>query len=106
MIITTTSSIEGRTIESYLGLAYGEVVTGVNFLKDIGAAFRDIFGGRAQGYEDELILARNQAIAELTSRAEAMGADAVVGCKMDYEALGQTNSILMITISGTAVKLN
>ena len=105
MIITTTSSIEGREIESYLEIVFGEVITGINMLKDIGAGFRDIFGGRSEGYENELVLARTQAIEEISLRAKEIGADAVVGAKMDYEVLGQAGSMLMVTISGTAVKL-
>ncbi len=105
MILTTTPSIEGHTIDSYLGLVYGEVITGVNVIKDIGATFRDLVGGRAQGYENELIEARHQALAELEDRARALGADAVVGCHMDYEVLGQAGSMLMISVCGTAVTL-
>ena len=105
MIITTTPSIEGKEIYEYKGIVYGEVITGVNFIKDLGAGLRDIFGGRSAGYEEELIHARTEAIEEMKDRAEAMGADAVVGCKMDYEVLGQSGSMLMVTISGTAVKI-
>ena len=101
MIITTTNSIEGREISEYIGIVYGEVISGVNFLKDLGAGLRDIFGGRSAGYEEELIHARTEAIEEMKAR----GADAIVGCKMDYEVLGQAGSMLMVTISGTAVKL-
>ncbi len=105
MIITTTHSIEGKEIYEYKGIVYGEIITGVNFIKDFGAGLRDIFGGRSAGYEEELINARTEAIEEMKDRAEAMGADAVVGCKMDYEVLGQSGSMLMVTISGTAVKI-
>lgn len=105
MIITTTPSIEGKEIYEYKGIVYGEIITGVNFIKDFGAGLRDIFGGRSAGYEEELINARTEAIDEMKDRAEAMGADAVVGCKMDYEVLGQSGSMLMVTISGTAVKI-
>lgn len=105
MIITTTNNIDGKEITEYMGIVFGEVVTGVNFLKDIGAGLRDIFGGRSSGYESELLEARDEAIEELKERAYSMGADAVVGCKMDYEVLGASNSMLMVTVSGTAVKL-
>lgn len=105
MIITTTNSIEGKEISEYIGIVYGEVISGVNFLKDFGAGLRDIFGGRSAGYEEELIHARTEAIEEMKVRAQNVGADAVVGCKMDYEVLGQSGSMLMVTISGTAVKL-
>ena len=105
MIITTTPTIEGREILEYKGLVFGEVITGVNFIKDFGAGLRDIFGGRSEGYEEELIDARNEALGELKMRAEKIGADAVVGTKMDYEVLGQAGSMLMVTVSGTAVSL-
>lgn len=105
MIITTTNSIEGREITEYIGIVYGEVISGVSFIKDFGAGLRDIFGGRSAGYEEELVRARTEAIEEMKIRAENIGADAVVGCKMDYEVLGQAGSMLMVTISGTAVKL-
>ena len=105
MIITTTQSIEGREISEYMGIVFGEVVTGVNFLKDLGAGLRDIFGGRSSGYENELMRAREEALEEIEERAKRMGADAVVGCKMDYEVLGQGGSMLMVTVSGTAVRL-
>ena len=78
MIITTTQDVPGMEIVEYKGLATGEVVAGINFLKDIGAGLRNFFGGRAQGYEDEIIQARLQALKELEERAAAMGANAVV----------------------------
>ncbi len=103
MIITTTNNIEGYTVKEYKGIVFGEVITGVNFLKDLGANLRDIFGGRSKGYEDELLKARSEAIEEIQSRAKALGANAIIGIKMDYEMLGQTNSMMMVTCSGTAV---
>lgn len=105
MIITTTPSVEGREVDQYLDIVFGEVISGVNFLKDFGAGLRDIFGGRSQGYEEELVNARYEAIEEMKKRAMDLGADAVIGAKMDYEVLGQAGSMLMVTISGTAVKL-
>lgn len=105
MIVTTTVSIEGKEIEEYKGIVFGEVVSGVNVLKDIGASFRNFFGGRSQGYEDELTKAREEAIEEMKDRAQKIGADAVVGVKMDYEVLGTDNGMLMVTCSGTAVTL-
>lgn len=105
MIVTSTHTIEGRKILSYQGLVFGEVITGINVIKDMGASIRDIFGGRAKGYEDELIQARNEALQELEDRARELGAQAVVGAKMDYEVLGETGGMLMVTVSGTAVKL-
>ncbi|MDO4888405.1 MAG: YbjQ family protein [Actinomycetaceae bacterium] len=104
MIVTTTPTIEGFKVEQYLGLVTGEVIAGVNLVRDIGAGLRNVFGGRSQGYEEELVSAREQASAELVRRAEALGADAVVGVDLDYEVLGQGN-MLMVSITGTAVKL-
>ena len=75
-------------------------------LKDMGAGLRNIFGGRSQGYENELLNARTEALKEMEERAKTMGADAVIGVKMDYEVLGADNGMLMVTCSGTAVKLN
>ncbi|MDO5733705.1 MAG: heavy metal-binding domain-containing protein [Eubacteriales bacterium] len=105
MIITTTPNIEGRQILEYRGVVFGEVITGINILKDIGASFRDIFGGRSAGYEEELIQAREEALEELAQRARNLGCDAVVGVKLDIEVLGQAGSMLMVTASGTAVRL-
>lgn len=105
MIITTTPSIEGKSIKEYKGIVFGEVITGINMLKDIGAGLRNIFGGRSQGYEEELLVAREAALKEMEQRAAALGADSVVGIKMDYEVLGADNGMLMVTVSGTAVTL-
>lgn len=105
MILTTTNSIEGRKVRAYYGIVFGEIITGVNIIRDIGAGFRDVFGGRSQGYENELIQAREEALEEMTKRAQALGADAVIGIDMDYEVLGQAGSMMMVTASGTAVGL-
>ncbi len=105
MILTTTPSIEGRTITEYKGVVFGEVVAGVNFIRDFAASIRNIVGGRSGSYEDELIKARTQAMNEMSERASQLGADAVVGIDIDYEVLGQDNGMLMVTASGTAVKL-
>lgn len=105
MIMTTTPTLEGRRIAEYRGVVFGEVITGVNFIKDFAASIRDFVGGRSTTYEDELITARNQAMRELEERATRVGADAVVGIDIDYEVLGQNGSMLMVTASGTAVKL-
>ena len=105
MILTTTPTIEGHTIKEYRGVVFGEVISGVNFIKDIKASFRDIVGGRSSSYEEELIAARTQALNELEERARQMNADAVVGIDLDYEMLGQSSSMLMVSASGTAVKL-
>lgn len=103
MILTTGTTVEGYTISEYKGIQFGEVITGVNIFRDIGAGLRDVFGGRSQGYEHELTKAREEALAELQQRANAIGANAVIGVKMDYETLGQGGSMLMVTVSGTAV---
>lgn len=103
MIITTTPSIEGKVIKQYLGLVVGEAIVGANIFKDIFAGIRDIVGGRSAAYEQELQNARNIALQEMIDRAAAMGANAVVGIDLDYEVLGQGGSMLMVTVSGTAV---
>ena len=102
MIVTTTNGIEGFKIDRYLGLVTGEVI---NLFKDIGAGLRNLFGGRSQGYENELQAARESAQNELVERAEKLGADAVVGVDLDYEVLGQ-GDMLMVSVTGTAVTLS
>lgn len=102
MITTTTPTVEGYRITGYYGIVFGEVITGINFLRDFGAGIRNIVGGRSEGYEEELMQARTQAIAEMEQRAAALGAHAIVGVDVDYEVLGQGN-MLMASASGTAV---
>lgn len=102
MIITTTPAFEGTPIKEYRGIVCGEVISGVNFVKDFAAGITNFFGGRSNSYEGELIDAREQAIGEMCARAEQMGANAVVGVDIDYEVLGQGN-MLMVSASGTAV---
>ncbi len=106
MILSTTPTIEGHSIREYKGVVFGEVIAGVNFLRDIGASIRNIIGGRSASYEEELIVARTQAMNEMSTRAAQLGADAVVGIDIDYEVLGENNGMLMVTASGTAVKLD
>lgn len=103
MIITTTPSVEGKNIVEYKGIVFGEVVSGVNFVRDIAASLRNVFGGRSGSYEEELVGARQNALREMEQRAAAMGANAVVGVDIDYEVLGADNGMLMVTASGTAV---
>ena len=105
MILTTTQTIEGRTIVEYKGIVFGEVISGVNFFKDFGAGIRNLIGGRSGSYEKELLDARRKALSELEERARLMGADAVVGIDIDYEVLGEGGGMLMVTASGTAVRL-
>lgn len=106
MIVTTTPSAEGRRITEYKGVVFGEVIAGVNFVKDFVAGLSNFFGGRSGTYEEELINARQQALAEMEQRAAQLGADAVVGVDIDYEVLGADNGMLMVTASGTAVRLD
>jgi len=106
MIISTTHALEGHKIKEYKGLVTGEVVAGINFFKDFGASIRDIFGGRTSGYEDELMKARETALKELQERAENLGANAIVGVSYGYGTMGQSNTMLMISISGTAVVID
>ncbi|MBA3927758.1 putative heavy metal-binding protein [Listeria grandensis] len=103
MISTTTPSVDGKQIVEYKQIVFGEVITGVNFMKDIGAGLRNFFGGRSEGYEQELVTAREEAIREMEERAAKLGANAVVGVDIDYEVLGADNGMLMVTASGTAV---
>lgn len=103
MIITTTNCVEGKKIFEYYGIVFGEVVSGVNFVRDFAASITDFFGGRSNSYEDELINAREAALREMAGRAQSLGANAVVGVDLDYEVLGERNGMLMVTASGTAV---
>lgn len=103
MIVTTTTSVEGKRIAEYRGIVFGEVISGVNFVRDIAASFSNFFGGRSGSYEEELVQARQSALKEMEERAAALGANAVVGVDIDYEVLGSDNGMLMVTASGTAV---
>nr|WP_312578363.1 putative heavy metal-binding protein [Sedimentibacter sp.] len=103
MIISTTPTLEGKKIIEYKGVIFGEVISGVDFIKDFAAGLTNFFGGRSGSYEGELIQAREDAIEEMQKRARDMGANAVVGVDIDYEVLGQANNMLMVTASGTAV---
>ena len=103
MIVTTTPSIEGRKITEYRGIVVGEVISGIDFMKDMAAGLTNFFGGRSGSYEQELIQAREAAIGEMVNRGYQMGANAIVGVDIDYEVLGSSNNMLMVTISGTAV---
>lgn len=105
MIVTTTPSIEGRTIAEYRGLVTGEAILGANIFKDLFAGIRDIVGGRSGAYEQELAKARSIALQEMEALAASLGADAIVGVDLDYETVGQGGSMLMVTASGTAVRL-
>jgi uncharacterized protein YbjQ (UPF0145 family) len=103
MIITTTPSLEGKKITSYLGIVTGEAIIGANLFRDIFAGIRDIVGGRSGSYEEVLREAKNNALSEMQDNAMKMGANAVVGVDLDYETVGTNGSMLMVTASGTAV---
>jgi uncharacterized protein YbjQ (UPF0145 family) len=105
MILTTTPAIDGKTISTYLGIVTGEAIVGANIFRDLFANIRDIVGGRSAAYEQELARARTIALDELKMAAQQLGADAVVGIDLDYEVLGANNGMLMVSVSGTAVKL-
>ncbi len=105
MTITTTPTIQGKEISQYLGIVTGEAIMGANLFRDLFASVRDIVGGRSGAYEKELARARQTALEELEATAAQLGADAVVGVDLDYEVLGANNSMLMVTASGTAVKM-
>lgn len=103
MIVTTTTTIEGKDILSYQGIVFGEVISGIDFIRDFAVSLRDMFGGRSATYEEEITNARQTALKEMEQRAEALGANAVVGVSLDYEVLGANNGMLMVTATGTAV---
>lgn len=105
MLMTTTYLIENQTVTEYKGIVFGEAITGIQFFKDLGASFRNVFGGRSQSYEEELFKAGREALMALEARAREMRADAVIGLSFDYQMLGSENNILMVTCNGTAVTL-
>ncbi len=102
MIVTTTHDIQGKTIREYSGIVVGESIIATNILRDIMASVRDVVGGRSKAYEEKMNEAREIAIHEMTEKAQALGADAVVGVDIDYETVG--NNMMMVSASGTAVK--
>jgi uncharacterized protein YbjQ (UPF0145 family) len=105
MIISNTSTIDGKPVQQYLGIVTGESILGANIFKDIMANVRDIVGGRSGAYEKTLREARDIAMREMQERATELGANAVIGLDVDYETLGRTegSSMLMVSVSGTAV---
>ena len=103
MILTTTPQVEGYTIREYKGVVTGETIIGANFMKDLFAGIRDIVGGRSASYEKVLRQAKDTSMQEMMERAHAMGANAIVGIDIDYETIGESNSMLMVATSGTAV---
>jgi len=106
MILSTTSSLDNQKVSQYLGIVTGETIIGANFIKDFFAGIRDIVGGRSGSYEKVLREAKETALKEMEEQAQQMGADAVIGIDLDYETVGPNGgSMLMVTASGTAVKL-
>jgi uncharacterized protein YbjQ (UPF0145 family) len=105
MILSTTPTLEGKHITNYYGIVTGETIIGANIFRDFFAGIRDIVGGRAASYEKVLREAKNSALKEMSERAAEMGANAVVGIDLDYETVGSNGSMLMVTASGTAVKI-
>ena len=103
MLMSTTSVVDGRPVSRYLGVVTGEAIIGANIFRDMFAAVRDIVGGRSATYEKALNEAREVAMAEMQRRAQALGANGVIGIDVDYEVLGQNNGMLMVAVSGTAV---
>jgi uncharacterized protein YbjQ (UPF0145 family) len=101
--MSTTSLLEGRPVSRYIGVVTGEAIIGANVFRDLFAAVRDIVGGRSATYEKALAEARTIALSEMERRAEALGANGVIGIDLDYEVLGQANGMLMVSCSGTAV---
>jgi len=105
MILTTTNNIDNKPVKDYLGIVTGETIIGANIVKDVFASIRDIVGGRSSSYEKVLREAKNTALKEMTENAEKLNADAVIGIDLDYETVGNRGGMLMVTASGTAVKL-
>ncbi|MCB1791092.1 MAG: heavy metal-binding domain-containing protein [Gammaproteobacteria bacterium] len=105
MIMTTTPSVEGSHITNYYGVVTGEAILGANLFRDLFAGIRDIVGGRSGAYEKELRKAREIAFSEIEAAAQALGANAVVGIDIDYEVVGEKGGMLMVSVSGTAVRV-
>jgi len=105
MILTTTPTVEGHPAVAYLGLVSGEAILGANVFKDFFAGITDIIGGRSAEYESELRKAKDIALSELSDQARTLGADAVVGIDLDYETIGASGSMLMVSAAGTAIRL-
>jgi uncharacterized protein YbjQ (UPF0145 family) len=103
MLITTTAVVEGQPVRQYLGIVTGEVIAGANIVRDLFASVTDVFGGRSGKYEEVLSRARGEAIEEMKAAAAKLGGNAVIGVDIDYEVLGKAGSMLMVSVSGTAV---
>lgn len=103
MILSTTSSLEGKRITAYKGIVCGEVIIGAHIGKDILASFTNIVGGRSESYESTIRETRNDALSEMVEEAQKLGATAIVAIKFDYGVVGQQGSMMMVAVSGTAV---
>jgi uncharacterized protein YbjQ (UPF0145 family) len=103
MIVSTTPILDGKPVREYLGIVTGEVIAGANIVRDFFASVTDVFGGRSGKYEEVLARAREEALGEMKSKAAQIGANAVIGVDIDYEVLGKAGSMLMVSVSGTAV---
>ena len=103
MLVTTTSTLQGKQITRYLGIVSGETIIGANVFRDFFAGIRDIVGGRSGSYEEVLRQAKDTALKEMQQQAMAMGGNAVIGVDVDYETVGSNGSMLMVTASGPAV---
>ena len=106
MLVVTTNTIEGHPVQQYLGMVSGEAINGVNMFKDIAAGFRNMVGGRSASYEQEIQQAYTDAVNEMAQRAQAMGANAVIGVKVDYFTAGTDGSMLAAIANGTAVVIS
>lgn len=105
MIITTTATVEGRPVQEYLGVINAQSIIGANIFKDLFAGLRDVFGGRSKTYEKVLEQAKEDALRELSQKAQGMGANAVLGVDLDFETVGANGSMLMVIATGTAVRI-
>ncbi len=104
MLKTTTSTVDGKTIDAYLDVVIGEAILGANIFKDIFGAIRDVVGGRSGAYEQEMGRARKIAFREMEEQAERLGADGIVGIDIDYEVVGAKGGMMMVSVSGTAIR--
>ena len=105
MLLTTTESVEGKKVVKYLGIVSGEAIIGANAFKDFFAGIRDVIGGRSSGYESSTRKAKEEALKEMREQAEKLGANAIIGVDLDYEAIGEKSSMIMVSSNGTAVIL-
>ena len=105
MILSTTNNIDGKPVKNYIGIVTGETIIGANIFKDFFASIRDVVGGRSGSYEKVLREAKDTALKEMKENASKLNADAIIGVDLDYETVGKGGGMLMVTASGTAVKL-